>query len=181
MADSTADVPLLKRGDEQKWEQQLVGTIAGQPATLALYTYVEVSRDSEGNTSRSSYDFTLLRFRLPAVVAQRFRGVYLAPKSLSFGKLQDKMSHDRQVELESQAFHKRYRLRVVDEQDDIALYELFSPPFIELLSHDAHVNFEQVGDSLVIYRKGHETEAADLDRFCLEAWHVLQRYLEEHR
>ena len=37
--------------------------------------------------------------------------------------LQDKLQHDRAVQLESAEFHKRYALRVVDDQDDIALYE----------------------------------------------------------
>ncbi|MCW2928923.1 MAG: hypothetical protein JWM86_2891 [Thermoleophilia bacterium] len=177
----SADIPLFSRGDEREWGHILRGTIAGQPAQLGHYTYTEVSTDSEGNRSETDYDFTTLHFPLPAMVAARFDGVYLSPRKLSFGALQDKFSHDRKVELESTEFHKRYTLRVVDTQDDIALFELFSTTFVHRLATELTIYWEQRGDDLVAWRKGHETEAADLDRFCLEAWHVLHRYLEEYR
>ncbi|MCW2955200.1 MAG: hypothetical protein JWO69_69 [Thermoleophilia bacterium] len=179
--DLPGDVPLLRMGDKRATSHRFEGTIAGQPSTLALYTYTEVGTDSEGNRTTTDYDFTLLRFTLPAAVAARFAGVYLSPNKWSLGKLQDALAHDRKVELESGAFNDRYTLRVVDEQDDIALYELFSPPFIDLLSTSVKVSWQQAGYSLTFWKKGHEGDASDLDRFCLESWHVLQRYLEEHR
>jgi hypothetical protein len=176
-----ANVPLLSRGDERTFERVLSGRIAGRDASLGHYTYTTVSRDSEGNETRSDHDFTVLGFQLPAEVAARFAGVYLAPKSISFGALQDKLAHDRKVELESAEFAKRYSLRVVDGQDDIALYELFSTTFVHRLATELKVYWEQRGGDILFWHKGHETEAADLDRFCLECWHVLHRYLEEHR
>lgn len=177
--DVPACVPLLRRGDERRFGRVLDGTIAGHAARLALYTYTEVSHDSEGDRSETDYDFTVLQFRLPQPVAARFAGVYCSPRGLSLGALQDRLAHDRKVELESSEFHRRYSLRVVDQQDDIALYELFSPPFVHRLATELHVHWEQCGEDLVVWRRGHECDAADLDRFCLEAWHVLHRYLEE--
>ena len=76
-------------------------------------------------------------------------------------------------------FAKRYNLRAHDSQDDVALWELFSTTFVHRLATELQVYWEQRGADLVFWQKGHESEAADLDRFCLEAWHVLQRYLEE--
>lgn len=176
-----ANVPLFSRGDKRKFDRVMRGTIAGQPADLGLYTYTEVSTDGEGNRSETDYPFTVLRFSLPPAVAARYAGVSLSPRSISFGALQDKLSHDRKVELESTAFAKKYSLRVVDRQDDIALMELFSTTFIDRLTTELTIHWEQRGDDLVAWRRQHETEAADLDRFCLEAWHVLHRYLEEYR
>lgn len=175
----SADVPLFGKGDKREWPRVLTGTIDGQEATLGHYTYTDISTDSDGDRSETDYHFTFLEFRLPENVAARFSGVYCAPKGISFGALQDKLQHDRAVTLESTEFHKRYSLRVVDGQDDIALYELFSPPFIQLLSTQIVSYWEQRGTSLVCWQRQHEHEAADLDRFCLESWHVLQRYLEE--
>lgn len=175
-----ANVPLFQKGDKRKWPRVLSGTIAGQPAQLGLYTYTEVSTDSDGDRDETDYDFTVLRFRLPPAVARRFAGIYCSPKGLSLGALQDKLAHDRAVKLESIEFHKRYSLRCVDEQDEVALYELFSTPFVHRLATELKVFWEQRGEDLLVWKKGHETEAADLDRFCLEAWHVLHRYHEEH-
>ncbi len=177
----SANVPLFGRGDKREWSRVLEGTVAGQAATNSHYTYTDVTHDSEGNRSETDYDFTTVGFRLPDDVAQRFAGVYLSPKKFGFGKIQDALAHDRKVELESAEFADRYTLRVVDSQDDIALYELFSTTFVHTLATELKVFWEQRGSDLVIWRKGHESEAADLDRMCLEAWHVLHRYLEEYR
>ncbi|MCW2974548.1 MAG: hypothetical protein JWN72_2821 [Thermoleophilia bacterium] len=179
--DVNASVPLYGRGDKREFERRFTGTIAGQPSALSHYTYTEVSTDSEGRRTETDYDYTTLEFPLPPAVAARFAGVYLSPNKWSFGKLQDKLSHDRKVELESADFAKRYTLRVRDDQDDVALYELFSTTFIDRLTRELEIHWEQVGPSLVLYRRKHELDANDLDRFCLEGWHVLQRYLEEHQ
>lgn len=176
-----ADVPLFGRGDKRTWSRVLTGTIAGQPARLGHFTYTEVSTDSDGDREETDYDYTFLAFRLPQEVADRYAGVYCSPKALTLGRLQDKLAHDRGITLESIDFHERYTLRCVDSQDDIALYELFSTPFVQLLATDLTAYWEQRGADLVFWRKGHEKEAADLDRFCLESWQVLQRYLEEWR
>lgn len=176
-----AGVPLCGKGDKRKWPRVLSGNILGQQAQVAHYTYTEISTDSEGNRTETDYDFTTCVLRLPDQVAARFDGVYLAPRSFSFGALQDKLAHDRGVKLESAEFHKRYSLRVVDSQDDIALYELFSTPFVHLLATGPKVYWEQRGSDLVCWHKGHEDEAADLDSIVQGAAIVYQRYLEEWR
>lgn len=176
-----AGVPLFAKGNKREWPRVMSGTIANQRAQLGHYTYSVVSHDSDGNRQETDYDFTVLRFELPPAVAARFVGVSLSPKSISFGAVQDKLAHDRGVDLESIDFQKRYSLRVVDSQDDIALYELFSTPFVHRLTTELTAYWEQRGSDLVVWCKGHEKETADLDRFCLHAWHVLHRYLEEYQ
>lgn len=176
-----ANVPLFGKGDKRRWPRVLEGRVLGQPAALGHYTYTTVTIDSEGNRSESNHHFTVLRLQLPQQVAERFAGVYLSPRALSLGALQDKVAHDRAVRLESTEFTRRYSLRVVDEQDDIALFELFSPPFVHRLATDVRIHWEQRRGDIVFWHKGHEHEAADLDEMCLHAWQVLHRYHEEWR
>lgn len=176
-----ANVPLLRKGDKREYPHVMLGAIAGQPAQFGHYTYTDVSYDEDGNKQETDHHYTLLAFQLPPAVAARYRGVYVRRKGLSLGALQDKLQHDRKVELESADFHKRYSLRVIDDQDDIALYELFSTSFIDMLATNVHVYWEQVGADLLFYADGHEGEAADLDAFCLQCWQVLHRYLEEYQ
>lgn len=180
-------VPLLSRGDERKYPFLVSGAVGPTHATFGLYTYTEISHttDSDGNTteSRTDYDFTLAAFELPAAVAQRYRGVYVRPRSvkLGFGGLQDKFGHDREVRLESSEFQKKRELRVWDEQDDVALYELFSTTFIDGLNTDLDVYWEQVGQQLVVFRKKHIEVAAELDDLVADGLRVYQRYCEEYQ
>jgi len=174
-------VPLFERGDKRRWQHVMRGTIAGSDAHLGHYQWTTVLTNSEGNRTEIDHDFTVLSFQLPPKVAARFSGVYLGPRQLGLGSLQDKLAHQRKVKLESAEFAKRYNLRVRDDQDDIALFELFSPPFLHLLATDLEVYWEQVGPDLVIWQQGHEHECADLDRLCLHGASVLRRYLQEDR
>lgn len=176
-----AHVPLFAKGDRRRWPRVLEGRLLGQPAALGHYTYTTVTTDSDGGRTETDHHFTVLRLHLPEQVAARFAGVYLSPRGLSFGALQDRVAHDRAVRLESTEFTKRYSLRVVDEQDDIALFELFSPPFVHLLATDVRIHWEQRRGDIVFWHSGHEHEAADLDTMCLHAWQVLSRYHEEWR
>lgn len=175
-----ANVPLLQRGDARKVERVLSGRIGNAEADLVQYTYVEVSTDSEGKRTSTDYDYTLLVFHLPAAVGARYYGIYCRPKGLSLGGLQDKLAHDRAVELESAGFHDRYSLRCVDEQDDIALYELFSTPFIEALTNEYEACWEQRAQDLVLFQRGHRPNSAELDALCAAGLRVYTRYCEEH-
>ena len=181
----SCNVPLLSLGDEREFDRVLTGRVGDASAAIGQYTYTDVtySTDSDGHRTRQEEDhhFTVVAFRLPDQVASRFRGVYCRNNTLGFGGLQDKLSHDRGIKLESNDFHKRYDLRVVDEQDDIALYELFSPTFIEQLTLEYHALWEQVGSDLLVYWDDHRTSSAELDDLCAAAWRVYRRYCEEYQ
>jgi hypothetical protein len=175
--------PLMRRGDERKWPHVLGGRI-GQcsDAQIAWYTYTDITRTDDGE-QRNDHDFTLVSLRLPAPVASRFLGVYCRDRSLiGFGKLRDAFSSDRAVELESVAFHKRYDLRVADAQDDVALFELFNPTFIDTLTREvSSPQWEQVGPDLILFWDGHLQSSRELDAACDAAVHIHNRYLEEYR
>lgn len=174
-------VPLLQKGDEREFHRVLTGRVGSSDATLATYTYTEVSYDDEGRRSETDYDFTIAILQVPAACASRYAGVYLRRKGLSVGGMFDALTHDRSVRLESAEFHKRYELRVADEQDDIALFELFSTTFIDQLTHAPEIQWEQVGGLLVCFRKGHADSARELDELCEGAARVYRRYCEEQR
>ncbi|MBK9385263.1 MAG: hypothetical protein IPN34_10660 [Planctomycetes bacterium] len=176
-----AACPLYERGDEQRFEHLLSGRIGPLQGTLAHFISTEITRDNKGNKRRSDTPFTVVHLELPAAVARRFRGVYLRERSFSLGKLQDYLAHDRGVNLASAEFDQRYSLRAVDEQDDIALLELFSTTFIDDLIREFLATWEQRDGDLVIYDRGRRTNARSLDELCAAAARVATRYLEEHR
>lgn len=176
-----ADIPLLRKGDKRSVSRTLHGKIGGHDAVVAQYTWTDITRDSDGNRREVDHDYTLLHFTLPPAVAARFAGVRMRPKQLTFGRLQDGLGDDRSVELESADFSGRYTLRVLDEQDDIALYELMSTTFIDRLCTGPKQFWEQEGADLVCFRDGHLDESEDLDELCTGSLVVLERYLAEHR
>lgn len=176
-----AECPLYARGDEQRFQNLLAGRIGPCHAVLAHFIAIDISRDNKGNKRRSETPFTVVHCALPPAVARRFRGVYLRERSLSFGRLQDFLAHDRAVNLASAEFDRLYSLRVVDEQDDIALFELFSTTFVDDLIRKVHATFEQRDGDLVVYCRGRCDTADELDGICAAAAFVAARYLEEHR
>lgn len=176
-----ANVPLLRKGDKREVERTVRGPIGTGEGAIALYTYTEVTTDSEGRRQETDYDYTIVAYELPPAVAARFRGVYLRRSGLTLGALQDRFGHDRAVELESVEFNRCFDLRAVDEQDDIALYELFSPTFIDFVCRVKELGWEQVGASLVVFQKGHCQDTSELDALCGKAACVFRRYSEEHR
>lgn len=175
------DIPLFCKGDKRRFDRVLAGSIGGEARALGHFTYTEVSTDGKGNRTETPYPFTVCAMRLPDPVAARYQGVYCRKKSMSLGALQDKLFKDRSVELESTLFHKRYSLRVLDDQDDIALYELFSPTFIDQLSESYCAYWEQQGADLVVFQPKHLSDTTDLDAFCADAIRVYRRYAEEYQ
>lgn len=182
----SSSLPLLRRGDKRTFDRTMRGRIGGGTAYLNEYTYTEVSTDSEGNRTETDYPFTMVLMTLPDAVAQRFAGVYCRKKGISFGRLQDKLAHDRDVKTESAEFHNKYSLRVVDEQDDIALFELFNTTFLHDVSSGRQVSgdlvqWEQADNQLMVFVKGHKETVAELDQLAsLAAW-IEHRYLEEYQ
>jgi hypothetical protein len=181
--------PLLQKGDKRQFHKILSGPICDDDGQLGTFTYTDVSTDSEGNRQETDYHFTVLHLPLPGPVADRFAGVYCREKGfLGGGKMFDKLTHDRGVETESGEFHKKYVLRVVDDQDDIALFELFSTTFLDGLATDPsfevdgqRVEWEQVRGSLLVYIRQHQHETADLDALVAAGARIYQRYCEEHQ
>ncbi|HEY5942375.1 MAG TPA: hypothetical protein VIT89_05875 [Solirubrobacterales bacterium] len=176
--------PLLRKGDDRYSERTLSGPIAaGFTGTLALFTYEEESRDSDGNTQTNYYRYTLGLVEVPDCVAfvpelycQRKFGMR------ALEKFEDVFRGDKErVTLESEALLEKYEIFATEEQDANWLRQLFSPTFIVWLTDAAPEKFafELVDGTLCCYVNGHKENAAELDAIAAATGAVAQRLREE--
>ena len=175
--------PLLRKGDRRYTEEMFNGTLpGGLTGSLALYTYEDKSRDSDGNEETTYYKFTVAVSQLPETAP------YLSELALQrrFGfrfldSAEDAFRSRQRVELESEEADKRFEIFIGRNDDLTRARQVFSPTFIVWLAEEAHegIAFELVGGALVVNVKGHRKTAAELDSFCNEAAVVARRLLEE--
>jgi hypothetical protein len=179
-----AATPLLKKGDDRYANRTLSGQIGeGIEGTLALYTYEEETRDSDGDKQTNYYRYTLGLVEVPDSVAhcpelycQRKFGLR------SLEKFEDAFRGKKQrVKLESEALDKKYEIFAGSEQDAIWLRRLFAPTFIVWLCEAApdKFAFELVDGTLCCYVNGHKEDAAELDRIAAATSAVAKRLRDE--
>lgn len=176
--------PLLRKGDDRYTERTLTGPIAdGFDGTLALFTYEEETRDSDGDTQTNYYRYTLglvevaecSRF-VPELYCQRKFGLR------ALEKFEDAFRGDKErVKLESEALLDKYEIFATKEQDANWLRQLFSPTFIVWLAESApdRFAFELVDGTLCCYVSGHKEDAADLDAIAAATGAVAKRLRDE--
>jgi hypothetical protein len=176
--------PLLRKGDDRYSERTLSGPITeGFDGTLALFTYEEETRDSDGNTQTNYYRYTLGLVEVPDCVAfvpelycQRKFGMR------ALEKFEDVFRGDKErVTLESEALLDKYEIFATKEQDANRLRQLFSPTFIVWMTDAApdKFAFELVGGTLCCYVNGHKENAADLDAIAAATGAVAKRLRDE--
>jgi hypothetical protein len=87
---------------------------------------------------------------------------------------------DRLVELESDRFLHRYKLSTDHDQDQLRVWQLFSPAFIHWLTDEAprDFSFELQDGALCCFVPGAVADAQQLDRLCRAAARVLVRVEE---
>ena len=176
--------PLLRKGDERKADEIFTGTLADDiEGTLALYTYTEVSTDSDGDRTETDYPFTLILTDLPETVAhlpelmvQRKSGF----KALEGFEDKFRRKHER-VTLESEAMRDRYEIFVGKEQDQVWVRRLFSPSFIVWLTDTPPKKFafELVDGKLCAFVPKHRDSADGLDEIVTVGCAVARRLREE--
>lgn len=175
--------PLLRKGDRRYAEQIMSGALPGDlPGTLALYTYEERSRDSEGREDIDYYRFTVVLHDLPEV-AHRLSDLHCQRRSgfRFLDSAEDVFRRMRRLELESEVVDKRYEIFYGSADDPNWMKQLFSPSFIVWLAEEAPDDFafEFSGGGLCINVKGHHDSAAELDELCEAAAAVAHRLAEE--
>jgi hypothetical protein len=176
--------PLLRKGDDRYAERTLSGPFAeGVEGILALYTYEQESRDSDGNKETSYYRYTVGLVPVPESVA-------LAPElycQRKFGLralegFEDAFrSSKERVNLESTVMGDRYEVFAGKGQDAVWLRRLFAPTFIVWLTESAPEKFafELVGGTLCCYVSGHRKKAEELEEISLATAAVAKRLREE--
>lgn len=176
--------PLLKKGDDRYANRTLSGKIGeGIEGTLALYTYEEETRDSDGDKQTSYYRYTLGLVEVPDCVAhcpelycQRKFGLR------SLEKFEDVFRGNKErVKLESEELDEKYEIFAGKEQDAVWLRRLFAPTFIVWLNEAApdKFAFELVDGALCCYVSGHKENAAELDGIAAATAAVAKRLREE--
>jgi hypothetical protein len=176
--------PLLRKGDDRYTERTLSGPIAdGFDGVLALFTYEEETRDSDGDKQTNYYRYTLGLVEVPDCVAfvpelycQRKFGLR------ALEKFEDAFRGNKErVTLESEKLLDKYEIFATKEQDANWLRQLFSPTFIVWLADSApdEFAFELVDGTLCCYVSGHEENAAALDAIAAATGAVAQRLRDE--
>ncbi|HYQ78006.1 MAG TPA: hypothetical protein VEP91_02725 [Solirubrobacterales bacterium] len=176
--------PLLRKGDDRYTDRTLTGPIAeGLDGTLALFTYEEETRDSDGDTQTNYYRYTIGLVEVPDCVAfvpelycQRKFGLR------ALERFEDAFRGDKErVTLESEELLDKYEIFATKEQDAVWLRRLFSPTFIVWLADSApdKFAFELVGGTLCCYVNGHKEKAADLDAIAAATGAVAKRLRDE--
>ena len=176
--------PLLKKGDRRRVDEMFAGKLNDEfEGSLCLYTYTEVSRDSDGDETTTDYPFTLAMFSLPGTTAhlpellvQRKSGM----KALEGFEDKFRGKHER-VTLESEAMRDRYEIFMQKEQDPVWVRRLFSPSFIVWLTETPprKFAFELVAGTLVCYVPKQRSNAEGLDEMITVGCAVAKRLADE--
>lgn len=84
---------------------------------------------------------------------------------------------DREVRLESDKFLERYAVSTDHDQDQLAVWQLFSPSLISWLTEEApeHFSFELQDGALACFIPGYTADEAELDALCAAAARVFAR------
>ncbi len=176
--------PLLRKGDDRYAERTLTGPIAdGLDGTLALYTYEEETRDSDGDTQTNYYRYTVGLVEVPdcaSFVPELYCQRKFGLRALE--KFEDAFRGNKErVTLESEQLLNKYEIFATKEQDANWLRQLFSPTFIVWLADSApdKFAFELVDGTLCCYVSGHKENAAELDAIAAATGAVAKRWREE--
>ncbi len=178
--------PLLAAGDVQTFthtmEGPLFGLQGGPACLLAHYTYGIHNEVSEEVTVTRPHRFTVCAIDMGAPL-MRFRGLYLRPRVSALGIDNDwlkRVPRLERVELESVAFNQIYDLGRANDQEELAVRELFSPTFVDrLVNNPLKPGFECKAGTLVVYVGGHVTSAGTFTLLLETARDVARRLTDQ--
>jgi hypothetical protein len=175
--------PLLRKGDNRYADHTLRGALpGGRDGTLALYTYEEETRDSDGDKSTTYFHFTVSLMDLPEFAP--FVSELYCQRRVGFrfmDGMEDVFRKRQRVEQESAEVDRRYEIFCGEKDDMNRVRQILSPTFLVWLAdHSPEAfAFECVAGALVCNVKGHKKEAGVLDSFCEAASSVAQRLHDE--
>jgi hypothetical protein len=175
--------PLLQRGDKRYAHQIMSGTLpGGAGGAVALYTYEDTDRDSDGNSQTTYVNFTVVISDIPES-APHVRELY-CQRRVGFRFLdsaEDVFRTRKRIELESAELDERCEIFAGRDQDPNWLRQLFEPSFVYWLGDEAPdgIAFELVAGMLCVNIKGHLDSAAELDRVCEAGSRIAERVREE--
>jgi hypothetical protein len=173
--------PLLAGGDRRHCEHWMEAHGRG----IGWYTFECRQENGDKADTWEPHDFTLATVDIGELGMSRFQGIYLRRRRGVFARLDGdanwlKGTGVKKVELESTAFHERYELWADEDQDDIALRQLFAPTFVVWLSeHPLEPGFELRAGQLVVFIPGRCGEAGKLEFLLMAAADISKRIRAE--
>lgn len=180
--DHVAITPLLAAGDRRRFEHTMEGPLFGQlggPRCLLGHFTYDTRHDVDEVTAYRPHPFTVCAIDVGAPL-ERFRGLYLRPRLSGLGLDHDWLARTpkpKPVELESARFNELYDLRRANDQDELALRELFSPSFVVWLTeHPLQPGFECKAGTLVVFLRGHEESAGKITLLHEAAREIVRRF-----
>lgn len=175
--------PLLRRGDDRYAHHIMRGVLpGGLDGTLALYTYEETHRDSDGDRQTTYYHFTVVLADIPES-APRVGELYVQ-RRVGFRFLdsaEDLFRTRERITLESEELDQRAEIFAGRNEDENWIRQLFGPSFVHWLGDEAPDGFafELVAGLLCVNVKGHHDSTVELDALCEAAAVVASRIGEE--
>jgi hypothetical protein len=137
-----------------------------------------------GRSTRSGFVGLIVLKLPPSVAARFFKTVVRDAGAINTGRTIGGM---RELRFESTELDRVLQVLVPDSQDEIACFELFNPPFLELLARRPDARYEQSQQWLALPFHGVLTPFSDdpivdsdeIDGDCSLALRIYDRYLEE--
>ncbi len=174
---------LLRKGDNRYAEEAFSGELpGGLEGELAMYTYEEETRDSDGNKETTYVHFTVALTNLPETAPLISELAMQRRSGFRFMDGAEDVFRKRQrVELESVDADKHYEIFIGENDSMNVARQIFSPTFIVWMVDNApeEAAFELSAGALCVNVKGHKDEADELDQFCVAASAIAKRLHEE--
>jgi hypothetical protein len=175
--------PLLYAGSERTTNLALRGELGdGFDGTVAHYTYVERVAAGGGANSAIAYKLTVVLIDVPGM-----HGLF--PFLLCHGRvgsqrtdaLDDALRSKRRkrLEVESEAFDRRFEVFFDSDEDEVRMRRLFSPSLIVWLTESMPTAFELVNGHLCCFARDHLDSAAQLDAMIAGAVELAGRLQAE--
>lgn len=176
-------LPLLSAGDSREAQNVLEGEVAGQPLTLAHYSFKVhserlSSRDDEPVTERRAFTVCVMPVAAPPGLDA---GVFLHDRRGILDRLTEKdwLRHAgaEHVALESSAFAERFELRAAPGTEALALRQLFAPSFLSWIAeHPLAPAFEYQAGVLVVFVESELDDGGTLTFFLDAARWIAARF-----
>lgn len=171
---------LMRHGFMQEVPSLASGELPGGAGQgwLALVNYAYEGRD---DIERSPFTLVLLEAAASSDFAIRVlchdRGLDKRDRSNPDADRQVVKLDDKEVKLESQGFLRRYALSTDGDQDQLAVWQLFSPGIIDWLTEEApeSFSFELQDGALACFVPGYVEDDERLDALCAAAARIFAR------
>ena len=133
-------------GYDRHAQNVVTGEHNGHPLVAFDYSYKEDSRDSDGNTSTTTYSFAVVALGMPCALPE----VHVGPEGV-LSRL-GRVFGVQDIELESEDFNRAFRVRCPDAK---LATDVLTPRTMETLLANGEITFRFVGSDVVGYHSGH--------------------------